>query len=967
MRLAFRSAARLIAAVVLQTAVTAPADAQATSTAGAAAAARRTPAAARGAARVDSFALNAALPVDPAVRIGTLPNGLRYYVRRNAKPEQRAELRLVVNAGSILEDNDQRGLAHFLEHMAFNGTKSFAKNDIVKYLESIGVRFGADLNAQTGFDETIYILPVPTDSAGILEKSFRFLGDVATGILFDSTEVVAERGVVLSEWRNGLGAGERIRDQQFPVIFRGSRYAERLPIGLPEVLERANPAPIRRFWRDWYRPDLMAVIAVGDADPAKLEALIKKTFSTIPRRTNARPRTVATVPKHDSTLVTIATDPELTSSAVGVLWKLPPSGTRTVGDLRTLMMRRLYNNMLNQRFSELAQKPDAPFLGAGAGGGNFVRGSDYYSLDAGAKEGKLLESLQLLLTEAERVQRHGFLQSELDRGRTNLLRALERAYTERDKTPSESFVGEYIDHYLSGDAIPGVAFEYAAAQKLLPAVTLAEVNALGYSRSGAANRVVTVTLPKKDGLTPPSENEVRAVFAKVAASTIAPWTETVAAGALVANAPAAGKVVAEKQYPAIALTEWTLSNGVRVFVKPTDFTADQVLMSAWSPGGLSQFPDSVAFRAAMTTTVLERGGVGEFSLIDLNKKLTGKVAMATPFIGDLNQGLTGRASPKDLETMLQLAWLRLTAPRADSVAVQALLQQFEAVLKNKDANPAAVFSDTVQVTLAGGHPRARPLSMEMLKELDLAKMATIYKERLGDASNMTFLFVGTVDLATLKPLVEQWLGALPVSGRKEVGRDVGPKLFQGTIDKTVRKGLAPQSQTAFLVAGSGTWTREDAYLLSSVGEVLEMRLLDRLREALGGTYSVSVNTAFSRRPRQEWQVVISYGSAPEKADTMFAAVRQELDSLRRVPPTAAEVERVKEQQRRELEVARKQNNWWLSALQQRIENGDDVTAVLSSDALIAGLTAEKLAEGAKRFLDERNRARFVLLPEVKQP
>jgi zinc protease len=931
--------------------------------------ANRTPATAKrpAAASTDSFALTARLPVDPAVRIGTLPNGLRYYVRKNGKPEKRAELRLVVNAGSILEDNDQRGLAHFVEHMAFNGTTTFKKNDIVKYLESIGVRFGADLNAETGFDETIYILPVPTDSAGILEKSMRFLGDVASGVLFDSTEVVAERGVVLSEWRDGLGAGERVRDLQFPVIFRGSRYAERLPIGKPEVLEKATAAPIRRFWRDWYRPDLMAVIAVGDADPAALERLIRSTFGAIPRRANPRARTVAAVPRHDSTLVSIATDPELTSSTVGVLWKLPPSGSKTVGDLRQIIMRRLYNSMLNERFSELSQKPDAPFLGAGASGGNFVRGADYYSLDAGAKEGRLLEALQVVLTEAERVQRHGFLQSELDRGRTNFLRAMERAYTERDKSPSASFVGDYIDNYLSGDGIPGIEFEYRATQRLLPKITLAEVNALGDAHNGAANRVVTVTLPRKDGLAPPTESAVRGVFAKVAASTISPWTETVADGALVQTMPTPGRVVATRTYDAVGVTEWTLSNGIHVYVKPTDFNADQVVMTAWSPGGVSLVPDSAVFRAAMTTTALERGGVGEFSLIDLNKKLTGKVASVSPFIGDLSEGLSGRASPKDLETLMQLTWLRVTAPRADTLAMQALLQQFDAVLRNKDADPSAVFRDTVQMTLAGGSPRVRPLSVAMLKELDLPQMLALYKDRFGDAGDFSFVFVGNIDLPTFKPLVEQWIAALPAAGRRETFRDVGPKTFTGRIDKTVRKGLAPQSQSAVLLAGAAPWTREQAYLLSSVGEVLEMRLTDRLREALGGTYSVGVNTAFSRRPRQEWQVVISYGSAPEKADTLFNAVQQEMDSLRRTPPTAAEVERVREQQRRELEVSRKQNSWWASTLQGRLENGDDITTVLATDALIAGLSAEKLAEAAKVYLSESNRARFVLLPEGKKP
>ncbi|MDQ8163719.1 MAG: insulinase family protein [Gemmatimonadota bacterium] len=914
-------------------------------------------------APTDSFALAALLPRDPAVRIGTLPNGIRYYIRRNAKPEQRAELRLVVNAGSILEDDDQRGLAHFIEHMAFNGTTSFAKNDIVKYLESIGVRFGADLNAFTSFDETVYILPVPTDSAGILEKSFRFLGDVAGGILFDSTEVVAERGVVLAEWRTGLGAGERLRDQQFPVIFRGSRYADRLPIGKPEILEGANPAPLKRFWRDWYRPDLMAVVAVGDADPKRLEALVRSTFGRIPARPGARRRVTAAVPTHDSTLVSIATDKELSASSVGVLWKRPGRTTRTVGDLRQDLLERLYDQMLNQRLGELALKPETPFVGASAGGGSFVRNSAYYALDARAKEGQLLESLRAVLIEAERVRQHGFLPAELARATVNTLRGYERAYQERDKTPSEAFVEEYIGNYLEGEAIPGIAFEYAAMQRLLPTVTLAEVNALGADRVGEANRVVTVSLPDKDGLRVPTEAEIRAVFGTVNAAAIAPWVETVTAGALVAAAPPTGRVVSERKVASLDLTEWTLSNGIKVFVKPTDFTADQIVMSGWSPGGASLVSDRDVFKTSLTTTVLERGGVGDYSLVDLTKKLTGKVASATAVISDLSEGVSGRASPKDLETLLQLTWLRLTAPRADTSAFKALLQQFEQVLKNKDANPAAVFSDTVQMTLGGGHPRVRPLSVAMLQELDLREMLAIYRDRFADTGDFTFLFVGNVDLAVLKPLVEQWLAPLPAGGRRETFRDVGPAMFSGRIDKTVRKGIAPQSQTAIVLAGEGRWSREESYLLSSVGEVLEMRLLDRLRESLGGTYSVSVNTQFARQPRAEWQVVISYGSAPDKADAMFAAVQQELDSLRRVPPTAAEVERVREQQRRELEVARKQNGYWLSTLRARLEYGDDLGTVGAEDPLIAGLSSGALAAAATRYLTETNRARFVLLPE----
>lgn len=917
---------------------------------------------ARAGAAADPYALTARIPVDTAVRIGTLPNGLRYYVRRNSRPEDRVELRLVVNAGSVLEDPDQQGLAHFTEHMAFNGTKHFARNDVVKYLGSIGVRFGADLNAQTGFDETFYILPVPADSAAALRRSFQFLADVAGGVLFDSADVVAERGVVLSEWRTGLGAGERIRAKQFPVVFKGSRYAERVPIGKPEILETVTPAPVRRFWRDWYRPDLMAVIAVGDANPDSLLAMIRAEFGGIAAPRVRRPRPAITVPTHPNTLVTIATDKEVTASSVGVLWKHPPRTARTVADMRRDLLDGLRDQMFNARLSELSRKPDAPMVGAGAGGGSLVRASDYTSLDALAKEGRILESLELLLVESARVQRHGFLQAELDRARAEVLRSYERANAERDKTPSASLVGEYQDHFLTGEAIPGIAFEYVVAQRLLPQVTLAEVNAAAAARSGEANRVVMVTLPEKEGLVPPTEAAVRAVFTKVAAATITPWTETVADGALVPAPPEPGRIVKEQVNVALDITEWTLSNGAKVYVRPTDFNADQVLMTAWSGGGMSVLPDSDTFRAAIATTVIANGGVGAYSAVDLNKKLSGKAASVTPYIGELSQGLNGRASPKDIETMLQLAWLRLTAPRPDSMAFKALLQQFDAVLKNKDANPMAVFIDTVTMTLGNGSPRVRTLSAASLQELNPDRLMGIYRERFADAGHMSFLFVGNVDATALKPLVEQWIGSLPTA-QGLAWQDKAPPRLRGQVEKVVRKGVAPQSRTLLILNGAARWSLEESESFSALGELLEARLLDRLREALGATYSVSVNSNFARRPREEWQMVVEYGSAPEKADTLFSIVRQELDSLRRAAPSAAEVERVREQRRRQVELAHRQNSYWLDGLRERLELGEDPGSLFAAEPVIAALTPEKVWAAAKKYLTEQDRARFVLLPE----
>lgn len=911
----------------------------------------------------DPFRLDAPLPTDPAVRVGKLPNGLSYYIRQNAKPEKRVELRLVVNAGSVLEENDQRGLAHFLEHMAFNGTKNFPKTEVVKYLESIGVRFGADLNAQTSFDETIYILPVPTDSAGVLDKSFQFLSDIAMHITFDSLQVVGERGVVLEEWRGRLGAGERILDQQLPVLLAGSKYAERIPIGLPNIIESANPGPLKRFWSTWYRPDLMSVVVVGDVAPDRMQAMITRYFGTMPKATSPRPRTVSTVPNVDTTRISILKDKELTNTQLSVRWQQASSVDKTVGDYRNSLVERLQDAMLNMRLSEITQKPDAPFLGAGAGRGNFVRPLDIYLLSATPKEGMAMPALEVMLTEAERVRQHGFLQSELDRARTNMLRGYERAFDERTKTESATYVEEYISHFLSGEPFPGIAYETDLARKLLPLVTLDEVNRLARVQRSAVNRTVAITSPDKAGLAVPTDAEVKKVLASVATATVAAYTENIAEGALVGSAPAPGKIVSERTIPGVGLTEWTLSNNVKVYVKPTDYKADEILMRAWSPGGISQLPDADVLRAQQAVDAMGRGGLGSFSLVDLRKKLTGKAANVSSFISELQEGLNGSASPKDLETMMQLVWLRLQAPRADTTAFQSMIQQYTAALANKDANPQSVFGDTIQVTLAQGSPRIKPLNVERLQELNLKRMEEIYRDRLGDATDLTFLFVGTVDLPTLKPLVEQWIGALPASGRKEAGKDVGPKLLAGNVDKTVRKGIAPQSSSLLLLVGNATWSREQSYIATSLGELLEMRLLDRLREAMGGTYGVSVSSSISRAPRQEWQTAVQFGSAPDRAEALYKAVLQEMDSLKRVPASAAEVERVREQQRRELEVARKQNNYWMSALANKLEYGEDPNSVTAADALISALTPAQLMDAAKKYLDTTNLARFVLQPE----
>jgi len=907
------------------------------------------------------------LPVDPAVTVGTLPNGLRYYVRANPKPEKRAELRLVVNVGSVLEDSDQRGLAHFAEHMAFNGTTHFEKQELVHFIERVGMRFGPDLNASTSFDETVYMLQIPTDSAQLMARAFDILEDWAHLVTFDTAEVRKERGVVIEEWRRGRGAGARMFDKQLPVLFRGSRYAERLPIGTRELLETFDPTALRRFYADWYRPDLMAVVAVGDFDKDSVEHLIKRHFSAIPRRAGngVRPRTVFPVPDHDSTLVAVATDKEATTSSVQVIWKQPVRDERTVAAYRQGIVQGLYNSMLNDRLYELTQRPDAPFLGAGSGQGRLIRSKEIYSLGAGVKDGGIERALEALLTEAERVDRHGFTAAELERAKSDYLRGMERAYAEREKTNSGAYVEEYVSNFLTGEPIPGVAYEYDLAKALVPGITLAEVNALGREWISDKNRVILASAPDKAGVDVPSGQALLAVFHRVKQAPVAAYVDTVSDAPLVAKLPAAGRVVAERESTALGTREWTLSNGVRVIVKPTDFKADEVLFTAYSPGGSSLAPDSAYLSAVLATQVVQLGGVGPFSAIELQKKLAGKAVSVRPFIGDEQEGLTGSASPKDLETMFQLAYLYFTAPRRDSSAFLAFTTNAKSALANRGLSPQAAFQDTLQVTLAQHHPRARPITSERVDEIKLDQALAFYRDRFADASDFTFVVVGNVTPDSLKPLVERYLGGLPSRARKETWRDPGVVPPKGIVTREVRKGIEPRSETRIVFTGPFEYTAANRHALRSLSEVLSIKLREQLREELGGTYSVAVNASPSRVPRPEYALTIGFGSAPDRADQLAQAVFAQIDSLKANGASAADVAKVKEAQIRSRQTSLKQNGYWLSQLAAYDQNGEDPAGILTYESLVAKLTPAAVRDAARKYLNEENYVRVTLYPEAR--
>lgn len=910
-------------------------------------------------------ALNAPLPVDPRVKIGTLSNGIRYYIRKNTRPEKRAELRLVVNAGSVLEAQDQLGYAHFLEHTAFNGTTNFAKNDLIKYLQSIGVRFGADLNAYTSFDQTVYILPVPTDTAAIVEKGFQILEDWAHGQKFDSLEVVNERNVVREEWRGSKGANERMMHKILPVALKGSRYADRLPIGNEGSIMKASPSVLRRFYTDWYRPDLMAVVAVGDFDEAMIESQIKRHFGRIRPPAKPRQRVEYDVPNNVAPLVAIATDKEATSSQLEVTFKTPSIPTRTVGDYRRELMAQLYTTMLNGRFNEIAQKPDAPFLGAGASKGNFLaRSTDGFTLGAAVKDGGLERGLEALLTESHRVDQFGYLQSELDRAKQNMLRSYERANVERDKTNSSAFVQEYIDNYLEAEAIPGIEREYALVQQLLPTISLTDVNSAASKWITEENRVLLATAPEKAGVKTPTVAELLAVFARTAKAPVTAYVETMSGDALLAKTPAAGRITGQRVIAGAGVTEWTLSNGARVLVKPTDFKADEILFSAYATGGTSLAPDADFMSASLASQIVALSGIGTFNRVDLGKKLAGQAVGVVPSISETTQGLTGSASPKDLETLFQLAHLHFTSPRLDTAAMQAFRNQVGPFLANRGSDPNSVFQDTVQVTMSQRSFRARPVSVATFAEVDAEKALAFYRARFADAGNYTFLFVGNVDTTSLRPMVEKYLASLPGAGRKEMWRNVSSGPPTGAISRVVRKGIEPKARTMMMYTGAFEYSPENRASLRSLIDYMQIKLNEVLREKLGGTYSANVGGGATRVPRPEYTVQLSYGSSPENVETLAPSVLAFIDTLKRVGPSAADVEKVKAQQLRALETSLKLNSFWRVNIESRDQAGEDLAGLLDETAIRA-LTPAKIQASANKYLNQGNFARFVLLPELK--
>lgn len=906
------------------------------------------------------------LGVSPKVKMGKLANGLTYYIRKNQEPKNRAELRLVVKAGSILETDKQVGLAHFAEHMAFNGTKNFKKQELVDFLEKSGVNFGADINASTSFDETIYMLQLPTDSQLVFKKGFQILEDWAHNVTFENSEIDKERGVIIEEWRLGQGANERLRAKYFPVLLKGSRYAVRNPIGTRENLDTFKYEAVKQFYKDWYRPNLQAVVVVGDVNVAEVEQMIKQHFAGIRGPVNPKPRIKYGVPAQKETQTTILTDPEQAYNQVMMFYKQPSIGeAQTEWEYRASIVRGLFNSMMSSRLQELAQKPDAPFLFGGSSYGKLIGDKDALTLMAVAKDGKAIaRATETVLQENERVRQNGFTQSELERAKVAVLSSMENSYNERNKTKSAELIEELIRNFLTNEPIPGIEKEFAMFKQFIPGIKLSEVNSLITQWIKPTDRAIIVTAPESEKNNLISEPEILALVNKKH-GTLKPYEDKVMQGSFLAKVPVAGKIVDEKKLDELGVTELTLSNGAKVILKPTDFKNDEILISAISRGGSSLYSDSDYLSASNATTIALYGGIGNYDVMSLQKALTGKQVSIAPSIGAYSEGISGSTTPKDLATAFQLIYGYFTQPRKDSSMFEVLKQQLSASLANKGKDPGSVFGDSVSYIMSNYHPRRKPLSLDRVGEIKLDRAFSVYQDRFADASDFIFTIVGNFKLDSLKPVIETYIASLPAMNRKETWKDIGVRFPTGVVSKVINKGKDQKSSVRLTFTGITEYSDMEATQLDQVAKVLEIRLREILREDQGGVYGVGVGANINREPINSYSVTVSFGCAPENVEKLSGLVLDEIKKMKANGGSQINVDKVIAEDTRGLETGVKENNYWLYNLQSKYYHNEDAKTILQDPQMVRKLTVERTKEMANKYFNLNNMAKIVLMPEGK--
>ncbi|MBS1771878.1 MAG: insulinase family protein [Bacteroidetes bacterium] len=910
--------------------------------------------------------LNAKLPTDPKVIKGKLANGLTYYIRPNSKPEKKVELRLMVNAGSILEDDDQQGLAHFMEHMNFNGTKNFEKNQLVEYLQSIGVEFGADLNAYTGFDETVYILPIPTDKPGNLDKGFQIIEDWAHAALLTDKDIDGERGVVLEESRLGKGADDRMSKKYLPKLLNGSHYKDRLPIGKDEILKSFKYDVIRRFHHDWYRPDLQAVAIVGDIDEATARAYLKKHFEGLKNPTGERPRKAFEVPNRTKSEGMVLTDKEATNYSIDLVFTTNKHHDEvTVGDYRNSIVRGLVSTMWNRRLRDLTRSANPPFTYAYVSyGGGWARGYEGLSASAGFGAGEQEKALNALTAELLRAQKFGFTASELDLAKKEMMSSIEKMYNERNTTESGRLVEEYIRNFLENEPIPGIENEFNYYKQLMPGITLDETNKLVNTWMSNMNVFSLLTGPEQ-GPKLPTDAELVAMTDKGFKQEVKPMEEKKVSSELLATRPTPGKVVSKTEDKEFGSTTLTLSNGIKVTIKTTDFKADEILMKGVKKGGSNNYGVEDKYNVQFAAGVVGAMGFGNFTPTDLEKAMAGKTAKLSAGIGGITNVVNGSSSVKDFETMLQLAYLKLTQPRKDEALFNAYKTKQKTQLQFAFSNPQTAFIDTLYRYIFKGQPLA-PMAVprpEFYDAINLDRALSIYQQELAFADGYEFYIVGNITVDQATPLVEQYLGALKSMNTTPSFKDNGVRIVKGASTFKYYKGKEKQSMILGIYSGEQPYTEDLDLRAQALAEVLNIRVIEVLREKMGGMYSGGFNCQVERDPYPHYMLQMYVPCGPENVDKLVKAASDIISDLKKNGPNATEMEKVKTTWHEQNRDQKKENSYWVENMIDIMFNKKERANFFGWDAWVDKLTAADIKTTANLLFDGKNEVTAELFPE----
>ena len=910
-----------------------------------------------------------AVPVDPEIRIGKLDNGMSYYIRQNHEPENRASFYIIQNVGALLENDNQNGLAHFLEHMAFNGTKHFPSREkgIISTLEKHGVAFGYNINAYTAFNETVYNLSdVPVDHPGLLDTCLLVLNDWSNYLLLTEEEIDAERGVITEEWRTRRTAQFRLNWQFIPVLFEGSKYAKRDIIGDLDIIQNFDYNTLRDFYHQWYRTDLQAIAVVGDFDPDVVEKKVIDLFSQIPAEEDPPERPFFDVPEHDNMRYVLATDREASqhSADLYIKHKAINPEDKNQDYLREQYIRTLFNSMMSERINELLQKGIPPFIMGSVSYSSFIRGYDVFSIGASFREGEGEKAFGAIYTEAERVKRHGFTEGELERAKSEMLSDWENYFKERDKIDNDSRAGSIQQHFLLNEPLPSVEYEYQKVKEIVPGISLGEVSSRAKQWITGKNRVLFVQGPEGDDIGYLAEKQALAIIENIENSDVTAYDDTGSTESLINNVLPGSKVSNTRQLAEFDAVEWTLGNGAKVIYRKADHEKDNVSVNAFSFGGTSLVEDSFIPEAALLSTLASMYGAGEFDNITLQKILSGKKASLSVSLSEVTENISGTATPKDFETLMQLLYLRFEKPRFDREAHDALTARFKALLETMNNNPQKIMQDSLTLIMSGHHPRARILDEDYIDDIEFEKIRELYLERFRDADDYTFFIVGNVEEETAKMMAEKYIGSLTSQPGSDEWIDRGMRQPEGKIEKIIEMPLAvPKATIVISYSEDMEFNPYNRQAARAINGILDIIFTEKIREEEGGTYGVSAAISLQQFPVQKANTVISFDCDPERSAELKSIVYREIEQLMEKGPEKENLDKAVNNILKNREESKQHNSYWMSALYTYYLSGINYHDPANYEDILNGFTTEDIKEAARAFFKDADIVDIVFTPE----